>query len=985
MSDAKNPFIFTDSDGAKFRLISPKTTTSAKSESSSIEAINIYVIDSSGSMGDATRLIVERILIHQKKYPDNKFILILFSYSCLVYELTYNTYNEDKIIYVKRGCTLITDTLKYLHEYFLSNPKKIVTLIMVSDGAMDDWKNRPYEESTKLLMNLKYPNLSYIFSICFGEEEEASTEFLVEIAKNTKAGLSNFFEINNTKEINIKFTKILDKLDDIHLFTFNKPVYLLPGGEEIEFMTNKVGSIFMAALDDNLEHKSSDDILDLLIFLEQMHNIIRTYKSTNKQFSSATITHFLGQLVPMIDPKQIDYKKYILRKMRKLKNNDDKNKPNDNPHKFLKFLLNAITEIINNNSIMTFSNNEARLSYLAPLTGKALKRVYKTVKKLEEKKEKGDKKEETTILQKIQNLKQISTEKYKHMNDDEKSKLSECLFSMSSLYESLESSDYLNGIPDDISIEKLIKLIGIPGHAIRVYGNKADQWSQRLKLYPVIIGSNITHIQKTKKLVVPAFGNKKFNGVLISGPEYKMLKGTGLVDIFDASTLREDLRPLPGDHQALLTLAIMDLLTKNQEWANTLAVKLIGELSKPYFKIIKESENPVYSDISHKIGEMLALSSDACDDDVSKDFQFLLTLHAYFRLKNSKKSFTQLLLDVADLYIFNTEPFSENIEDKDQPDTFNKEDLKSKLAGIKLDVFTDADMNLFEAFAKYLNLYIEDIEDMCHNSIIYAILSPTWCELQANIKKHHYTIVGEFIHLNNKKIVKSLQLDKSWIERNIVDKLQKEKMIIEDLPEFINLANGLGFVSGIDTNNEQVPSNKLLPSHRLFGQLLKSIIDPEKLLLLSTGRLSVDQPIQMVNGICTRLNSYLKGILNILGYLNEYNKILSAHGRTHNYREKKENRHLHGNVKPSFHYDDIKTERLVPNPKPNGKILYEKMLGSSIKEFFRTHTLAEILEYGSIHINCCGFRNGVPVINFPTSDGYNLDYTSRKIRLRANR
>ena len=37
------------------------------------------------------------------------------------------------------------------------------------------------------------------------------------------------------------------------------------------------------------------------------------------------------------------------------------------------------------------------------------------------------------------------------------------------------------------------------------------------------------------------------------------------------------------------------------------------------------------------------------------------------------------------------------------------------------------------------------------------------------------------------------------------------------------------FVSGIDTNNEQVPSNKLLPSHRLFGQLLKSIIDPEKL------------------------------------------------------------------------------------------------------------------------------------------------------------
>lgn len=978
MSDAKNPFIFTDSNGEKFRLISPKTTTSAKSESS-IEDINIYVIDSSGSMGDATRLIVERILMYQKKYPDNKFILILFSYHCLVYELTYNTYNKDKIIYVKRGCTLITDTLKYLHEYFLSNPKKIVTLVMVSDGVMDDWKNGPYEESSKLLMNLKYPNLSYIFSICFGEE--ANTEFLVEIAKNTKAGLSNFFEI---KHIDIKFTEILDKLDDIHLFTFNKPVYLLPGGEEIEFMTNKVGSIFMAALDDNLEHKSSGDITDLLKFLEQVHNIIRTYKSTNKPFSSDTITHVLDQLTLMIDTEKIDYKKYIQYKMRKLKN-DGERKQNDTPLKYVKYLLNDIRKILNNKSIMTFSNNEARLSYLAPLTGSALKRVYKTVKKAEEKKEKSDKKEETTILQKIQNLKQISTEKYKHMNDDEKSELGECLFSMSSLYESLESSDYLNGIPDDISIEKLIKLIGIPGHAIRVYGNKADQWSQRIKLYPVIIGSNITHIQKTKKLVVPAFGNKKFNGVLISGPEYKMLKGTGLVKIYDALTLREDLIPLPGDHQALLTLAIMDLLTKNQEWANTLAVKLIGELSKPYFEQNKKYEKPlVYSDISYKIGEILALSSNACDDDVSKDFQFLLTLHAYFRLKNSKKSFIQLLLDVADLYIFNTEPFSENVEDKEQPDTFNKEDLKSKLAGIKLDVFTDDDMNLFRAIAKHLNLYI-DFDVMCHNSIIYAILSPTWYELQANIKKHHYTIVGEFIHLNNKKIVNSLQLDKSWIERNIIDGMQEEEMIIADLRDYINLANGLGFVSGIDTNNERVPSNKLLPSHILFKKLLERTTDPEKLLLLSTGRLSADQPIQMVNGICTRLNSYLTGILNILGYLDEYNKILSIHGRTHNYRLNRENRHFHGNAKPSFHYDDIKTEKLMPNPKPNNKILYEKMLGSSIKEFFRTHTLAEIIEYGSIHINCCGFRNGVPVINFPTSDGYNLDYTSKKIRLRANR
>jgi hypothetical protein len=44
-------------------------------------------------------------------------------------------------------------------------------------------------------------------------------------------------------------------------------------------------------------------------------------------------------------------------------------------------------------------------------------------------------------------------------------------------------------------------------------------------------------------------------------------------------------------------------------------------------------------------------------------------------------------------------------------------------------------------------------------------------------------------------------------------------------------------------------------------------------------------------------------------------------------------------------------------------------MGSSIKDYWKTHTLEEVLNYTKIHPNCCGNKNGIPQTLFPTLDG----------------
>jgi hypothetical protein len=724
----------------------------------------VYIVDFSSSMLDASQKAIESILKYQGRTPDEVYSIITFASRSQLY--TGNSVYMSSVRFSYGGTTHLSDGIDMLQV--LINEFTNVSVCIITDGELHDGYQVTYK-----LKNMKSKLVSCL-GIRYGLM--GNTDVIAQLSSLTYEGKSNIKTINDSNNF---YGVLLDRRTK-HKVILPYSVHMYPGETATKelFVDNEM---FLIQQFDGDAEKLTKPILES--YLHQLLDYIKTNMLTNNLKNIDQIKSFLKTVESYYLENDCEMKHDNLRVslLQKLKQ--------DQTHK--KGVLNEIRTCLNNANILNLRSQQEKAEWLNGCdSNRTLQRKEGNT--------------DTDII-----LREVKLLDGKLVNEDDV-----CYISQLNTKENLEELKYLEGT-HDLTVPQLLTLTGVVGLPISLTRyDYIDPWTVRINecYWGLRMNQNALFANKLKSIDCPGNPGKQINGVVPFGPNVDKFVKTSILDEHSGCFMRGTLGTIKGDTVALTVATIMHLLTEKESGAQEVLDSLIKLLPVNYFKNMDVDE---ISNISMLVGKYLCIGA------TQTEFEFLWTMFLYFKTKNKKwKSIMKYVVGYDESNVScNPRLFT---RDTKQSQYFNKKIVDERL--LELNIFNKSDLNFFEMLAKKLNLEFNlDVK-----TIWRAISCDNRAGLKENLSKHPYHLISQFVRLTKTVHYNKLLLEKKKLENVCILQNQLTAMLECDTDRFKLLLAGKSYIDteygpmppvghiGTDTEIYTVLLNQLYDEDKLW-------------------------------------------------------------------------------------------------------------------------------------------------------------------------